>query len=850
MPSWRWLRYRLVVGPIIVVNPDPERTYEARLVQALSRRGDVSLLVSTTGWASIDDAYLRRLEAWGVSLDETEPSAGAASGDRRSNESRPATLVEVAAPDEEVRAAIRQLCAQAAVGVDLAEMAILYTQPDPYASLIEEQLDAAGIAHRGPGHRSLSVTLVGRTLRRMLALAAHDLDRRSVIGLLNAAPIDRGDGTEVPALHWDRLSRQAGVIDGDQWASRLAELGHSLETGGRELRADEQTRDRDLSAVAALASFVDELRPALRPPEPTWRAWAQWAAGLLDRYLLGVEIGGRPPASWPSEEQRAVTMVETLLQEIGALDELAGPPRLDTFEATVLSGLNGRQVPGLDDGRGVFVGPLDRVAGLPFRRIAVVGAVEGRYPRVPREDSLLPDQLKAQAGGLIIEKNQITDIDVHRAALVAAAAVDATTFFVARGDLRSNRSRAWPDRLKGLVGAPQVIASHHEGLLDHGRPASEDDFALRALIVHVEGGDPVHTHVLARRDPVLAAGLRRHLDRHRSELTAHTGRVDASLIDPSDRAFSPTALETYAQCPRKYLFQRVLRLREDERPERIAEITARDRGDLVHKVLERFVAEAIETGGVPEPDQPWPDDQRARLLEICDEEIKARQGRGITGGVVRTRLLRDDLVNEMVAFLDTDDRIRAERRSTPRAAELGFGFDDSPALEGVLAGRALRLRGTVDRVDLTDDGGILVIDYKGGSGRQFKGIDEDPLDGGRRLQLPLYARAVAEALDRSGPRVGLYWLTTRDHVLSVPLDANLEDELEEKVGALLDGITEGLFPAVPGSATSWPRVTFDNCVYCDFDRVCPTDRQSEWELIKDDPALKPVEVVINDGADR
>ena len=767
-----------------------------------------------------------------------------------------ATLVEVAAPDEEVRAAIRELSGHAAAGVDLADMAILYAQGDPYASLIGEQLAAADIAQRGPGHRPLALTLVGRTLRRLLGLAAHGLDRHSVIGLLNSAPIDRGDGQEAPALHWDRLSRQAGVIDGDHWMTRLAELGQALESGvvsgaargpAAEGGADVQ---QDRSAVAELAAFVEELRAAVRPPQPTWWAWSRWAAGLLDRYLLGARVGGQAPDTWPGDEQQAVAMIDNLLQEVAALDDVGGVPRLDTFEATVTSGLNGRVVPGRDDGAGVFVGPLDQAAGLPFRRIAVVGVVEGRVPRVPREDSLLPDQLKAQAGGLILEKHQITEIDVRTAAVAACSAVDATTFFLARGDLRSNRSRSWPERLNDVVGEPYVIQSHHRGLLDHGRPLSEDDFALRALLAHVEAGDPVHTHVLAHRDPVLAAGLRRHLDRRRPELTLYTGRVDRAMIDPVERVFSPTALETYAQCPRKYLLQRVLRLRDDERPERIADITARERGHLVHRVLERFVNEALDTNEMPRADERWSADRRARLIEICDEEIKIDQGRGITGGEVRTRLLREELVTEMVAFLDTDDGVRSARRSVPWAAEFTFGFDDAPALEGVLAGRPLRLRGSVDRVDLTEDGGIMVIDYKGGSGRQFRGLDEDPLDGGRRLQLPLYAQAVADALGREGPRTGLYWLTTKDDVLPISLDESLEEDLELKVGAALDGITEGLFPAVPGSATSWPRVTFDNCVYCDFDRICPTDRQREWESVSEDPALKPIEVVINDGTDR
>ncbi|MEM9566454.1 MAG: PD-(D/E)XK nuclease family protein, partial [Actinomycetota bacterium] len=193
----------------------------------------------------------------------------------------------------------------------------------------------------------------------------------------------------------------------------------------------------------------------------------------------------------------------------------------------------------------------------------------------------------------------------------------------------------------------------------------------------------------------------------------------------------------------------------------------------------------------------------------------------------------------------------AARGSTPFAAEYAFGFAENPALEGLWAGRRMRLRGTVDRVDLTADGGLLVIDYKGGSRRPFEKLEENPLDDGRRLQLPLYARAVAERLGRDGRRSGLYWLTKVDEIKEIALDDELEADLERAVGAALDGIGDGVFPGVPGEVVGWPRLSFENCRFCDFDRICPTDRQSEWERVRADPALTPVEVLLGrqDAAD-
>ena len=850
------------LGPLVLHLPEPLRPYEGRVVQALARRPDAEVHVGLTGVGPIDDRHLRRLAAW--SIQRTEETAGP------SPSPSPANVLDVPDPEEEVRAALREVTAHAAAGVPLTDLAVLFTTPEPYANLLADQLEAAGLPWSGPGHRRLGVSLAGRTLRRLLALATRGLEREAVMTLLGAAPIDDGAGGEVPAALWDRLSRQAGVIDGEHWVPRLHELaGGSLDG------------DDTKSASMELSSFVEELAERLRPPrEPSWSAWSTWAAGLLDRYLLVDEadrpcpadeiepsssdhpdlgrtathgpaeagsdrpLGGEPARVWPEVERRSLLLVEEVLGRLASLDELGLPPGLDTFEATVLAELGGATVPGRPLGQGLYVGPVGSVPGLGFERIAVVGLAEGWFPRTPREDSLLPDQLRAAGSGMLIEKSAVTDVDTRAVALAVAASRRPALLLTARGDLRSNRSRSWPRVLDPLVGQRQSLDSHHQGVADHGRPASREEFGLRSLVSHVDNDDPVQTHRLAATDAVLAANLRRMANRDRPELTTHAGRVPAGRFDPVERLLSPTALETYAACPRKYLFQRILRLGEDERPERIDEITARDRGTLMHRILERFLADALADDDVPPPGTPWPTERRAHLFELLDQEVKSAATRGITGGQVKTRLLHRSLYSELLDFLETDDALRAERQSTPVAAEYGFGFDDAPALEGLWAGRHMRLRGTVDRVDLTEDGGLLVIDYKGGSRRPFDKLAENPLDDGRRLQLPLYARAVAERLGRSGPRSGLYWLTKVGEIKEMVLDTELEADLEEAVGAALDGIGDGLFPGVPGEVVGWPRLSFENCRFCDFDRICPTDRQSEWDRVRGDESLRPVELLL------
>lgn len=839
------------LGPIVLFLPEPLRPFEGRLVQALARRADCEVLVGMTGLRAADERHLQRLAGWSIQL---------ADGGRPEAEPDPrrATVLEVSDPEEEVRAALRELSGHAAAGVPLPEMALLYTAAEPYAQLLADHLAGAGLPHCGPGHRPLSSSLAGRLLRRLLGLATRGLEREAVITLISAAPIDDGRGREAPAAAWDRLSRQAGVIDGEHWLPRLAELA-----GGTE-------DDISKNATLALSSFVEELAANLQPPDQrTWTAWSEWAVSLLDRYLLTGEppaggagpesrlgptdpVGDGPapmPMAWPDRELEARALLVRGLQQLCHLDHFGQPPTLDTFEATVTSELNGAVVPGVPFGNGVYVGPVDSVPGLGFERVTVVGLAEGVFPRTPREDSLLPDQLRAAGSGMLIEKSAVTDVDIRVAALAVVSSRRPALLLTSRGDLRSNRSRSWPRVLRGLVDNRISLDSHYQGLVDHGRPAGPEDLGLRSLIHHVDNDNPVQTHELAGSDPILAANLRRVGNRERAEITRHAGRVPAGRVDPTERLLSPTALETYASCPRKYLFQRVLRLGEDERPERIDEITARDRGTLMHRILERFISDALADGDVPGPEAPWSVERRAHLFSLLDQEVKLAETRGITGGQVKTKLLHRSLFNELLNFLDTDDRLRMERRSVPYAAEYSFGFADSPALEGLWAGRRMQLRGSVDRVDLTEDGGLLVIDYKGGSRRPFEGMDANPLDDGRRLQLPLYARAVAERLERPGERTGLYWLTKVDEIKEMVLDENLESDLEEAVGAALDGIGDGVFPGIPGEVVGWPRLSFENCRYCDFDRICPTDRQSEWERVRSDTALTPIDLFISRFAD-
>lgn len=813
------------LGPIVVYLPEPKRPFDGLLLTALAPRADCDVIVGLTGEPTIDRRHLQRLAGWSIQV----------SGANRPTLHR-ANVLEVADPGDEVRAALADVAAHAATGVPLSSMAVLYPSPDPYASLLADSLDAAGVPWSGPGHRPLSHALAGRFLLRLIGLAATGLERSAVAAFLASAPIVDTEGTPVPSFEWDRLSRQAGVIDDEHWEPRLTALARQYErTAVPEIGPEGLIPHAEAVRSRRLLGFIEELRTRLDEglSATSWHRWADWA-----RKMIEIHLGHDD--DWPIEERLANERIDGLLEQLPQLDRFGGPVDFETCAAIVATRLDHVKVPGPPLGEGLMVAPIDTAVGMEFERVVVIGLAEGIHPRVVREDALLPDRLRAESGGLLANTDATTDLDTRAVAAAFAASRQTPLAITARGDMRSLRSRTWPRELNGLIGERSTIDSHHRLLADHGRPLSVEELGLRALVNHVDKGDPVHTHDLATGDEVLASSLQRQTARRRGDMNPHVGLVGPEELDLGERLLSATALEDYASCPRRYLLGRVLRLADDDRPERIDEITPMDRGTLVHAVLERFITAALASDAVPTPGERWPDEARDRLFAILDEELADAQRRGITGGRVASLILRRRLGIEMNIFLATDDALRADRQSTPVEAELGFGIDDEPSEVRLPDGRTIRLRGFVDRVDATSDGGVLVIDYKGGSTRGFDGLASDPLDGGRRLQLPLYARVVAERLGRDGPRTALYWLTRNGELRPVELEEQLETDLDTTVAAALDGISGGLFPGVPGEAVGWPRLTYANCRYCDFDRICPTDRQREWDRVRQDETLTPI----------
>ena len=757
------------VGTVVLHLPTDLSAAEERLVAALAGAGRAAVILGLTG----DDAADRATREIASRL---APALGTAEERPGPGTPHATRLLHAPDPDDEARAVVRQVASLAA-SRPLHRIAILYRLDDPYARVIHASLDAAGIAWNGPSGQRLADSVAGRVLHGLLDLTGGDLGRDAVSDLLASGPVlDPSDGREVQAHRFDRLSREAGVIRGlDQWTDRLTRLAEERRRVAQDLseRGDDAAGrlrglEDDLLHAPRIASFIAALHDRLLPPDPpTWPALSAWARRLLDDYLGTDAV----TSAWPPDEADAARVVAEMLDGIAALAEIDENADSESFRRAVERELEAPSRRHGQYGRGVFVGQVSQALAADFDTVFVVGLTEGAFPPRGKEDPLIPDSERAAAGSAMPLQAHRRSAE-RRTFLAALAAADERILSFPRADPRSQR-RYLPARwllesaaaLDGRVVGAEALIEHSSGdwltvvrsfesgiteAFDHrSEPASAEELDLAWLHRWQQTGEPLGSHPLLPLRPTLAAGLASSGARVAHALTAFDGLVGPrpELAPSAESPISATALESWATCPRSYLFSRVLRLSEVMRPEETKTISPIERGSLVHKILEKFIAsrQGISLG------YRWTESDRAELDGIARDVFTDAEERGITGNRLLWELEQRRIEKVLDAFLAIDEGRRAQRGVSPSCAEMSFGLSGVPPVTTALDDRrTISFKGRIDRVDTSPDGSLaLVYDYKTGSDKKYTNLEKDavstgkdPFDGGRLLQLPVYALAV------------------------------------------------------------------------------------------------------------
>ena len=239
------------------------------------------------------------------------------------------------------------------------------------------------------------------------------------------------------------------------------------------------------------------------------------------------------------------------------------------------------------------------------------------------------------------------------------------------------------------------------------------------------------------------------LERLRCEKGPDVEIARESLPDIGN-TFSISHLEAYGKCPFKYFVERIMALVEPEEPSE--EITPLERGLMLHRILFLFYTERAGRG--KEIIEAGADEAaaRRRIREIALEEMKHLPYDDLYWSLEKERIAgaseNDPCILSEFISLECRRQAAGKLPFLPRFFETSFGrMKENPKERDPLSmkefhilktesGGEIRLRGKIDRVDLSGNR-FVVVDYKTGS----RTASNEDIAKGISLQLPLYLDA-------------------------------------------------------------------------------------------------------------
>jgi ATP-dependent helicase/nuclease subunit B len=833
------------IGEVVVYLPDPLPPQEITLLASLARHVGVWVLAGRTGDQLADRAVDRFVEtlrgAFPYEYVSSPAGAGAASPDRLG-----VLGAALSAPDDdvEVREAVRLLMAHAEAGGDLGRCIVAFPDGELSRDLgrrVREQLRAAGLPSNGGAPRRLRDVPQGQLLTGLARLSlpaesGHELDRGEVMGWLDRSPIRVGQGItrelgtvkalgSVPVGSWDRCSRAAGVLSGiEAWRYCLGSYIQRL--------GDAERAMPTLLAAQDLAVFIERLHSltTAAAAAASWRALHGWADRALVELLESGDV----------REALAEALGDLdVLDALEPLGHLSANERLRRFVVALDVVLDRPWGDGGRYGVGPTVAPLSAVAGARSDLLCVLGCRQGELPGRRTDDPLIPRSERAHIDDLAWRERADERERRHLVSLLTASTTPQASF--GRIDVRAGRlgypSRWMAELLRGPTTEVPSFASSVRRVATGIVPAADaTDFELASLTGSGTRPSPTWLMML---DPDFGRRRESVALRREGGLNPFAGYVPAAGggSDAWSDTVSPTRLQSFAECPFRFFLERRLRVSVIEAPEQLVQIDARERGTLMHAVLEGFFRPGAEPWTVSTLDEA----QLRRLRRLAHEQFQLLETSGKTGKALFWATERSRILRDLERYVARDLANLATERLVPIAVELEFGREGAPFVIKA-ADRDLRFSGYIDRVDRAPDGRLVVVDYKSGKSDSFKGIATDALGKGRHLQLPIYAKAAQQAFGSATgvtPPVRAEYrflqATAGYQVVPVELTCELDNELSEVLGTLVSTIDAGCFPPRPGRMDYGQH---EYCRYCDFDALCTTDRAELWERAGADPRMK------------
>ncbi|MEM1208303.1 MAG: PD-(D/E)XK nuclease family protein [Planctomycetota bacterium] len=318
---------------------------------------------------------------------------------------------------------------------------------------------------------------------------------------------------------------------------------------------------------------------------------------------------------------------------------------------------------------------------------------------------------------------------------------------------------AWlPDRLRGRLGLVDarrrwardgylmsvVVASRAVEAIVPMHGDDGEPLTASRLLIQGQAGSDLAEGVLDLFDDRRSVPAARPIDRHGDA----SGFVVPRPLDAwsADRRLRVGDFRLYLQDPYRFYIERVLGMETQERRAAL-ELDPLGFGRLLHRAVE--VLESPELRSCVDPDR-----LRDAMIAAMDRAIGAGYG---GQPVTAVRAQREVMAGRLAVLAERQAELAADGWRVA-GQEVGVSWGVTVEHEGRPV--TVTIGGRIDRVDVHEDGGVRLIDYKtGDTARSPRETHLGGEHGWLDLQLPLYAEAAAagawgEAVDPWLRRIG------------------------------------------------------------------------------------------------
>ena len=347
--------------------------------------------------------------------------------------------------------------------------------------------------------------------------------------------------------------------------------------------------------------------------------------------------------------------------------------------------------------------------------------------------------------------------------------------------------------------------------------------------------------------------LNNHLSMTESIDSSKFGKWDGK-INFSNIINKRTKIESYAKCPYQYFLNELIKIQSKNSDEETLFIDPKEKGSLQHKSLEEFFKTVLSENTQPQIDEKWNQKHQDLLKKITEKNFSIWEQEGKTGKKIFWDFTKTEIRSTLETFLREEKKLRKKFQVKLFASEKSFGIKEnlsdkksswnSAKIEVSNLKQNLDFRGFIDLIYLSSDlKTALILDIKTGKSITYNKIKNNPIDGGKNLQLPVYSLAVSQNLNQINSILSSYWVATFEGGFKLYPETPIKwIEIQEEFSKILEILYKsnlnGLFPANPGKYDSFNKKG-SNCNFCDFDQICSEDRIALWERkSKSDPALK------------